>query len=404
MNSQLLINYLIRQRGYKRYLEITAHPSPHHLSRIATPHKDSITPAKAEQFFANHHEPYQLIFIDGIHTESAVLDDIARSLALLSPGGAIILHDCMPPDAWHQRGIEAYREGENWNGTVWKAALRTFNESAYACELLDMDWGCGIIDTSRTQTPKRQSLPEELDYAAHYRLLLAYRISYSDWLRRHVTVFYHLACMGNWEQVFSEQMQQLSSNGFTNIRLSILGSAEDVRTALATAGSAHLHAHLFFQSGDLTCFERPALEGIEAYAQHNGGYILYLHSKGVSNPADHTKTKWRRLMMRELVDKWETCVRQLPDYDAVGVNWREMPPISHFCGNFWYASVPYLRRLAAFQSYYDNPRYKIWDRINDKRLGCEFWIGSAPQRPRVLSLFCRNVDFCNPDYWKNIHT
>jgi len=160
-------------------------------------------------------------------------------------------------------------------------------------------------------------------------------------------------------------------------------------------------ATALFHDTDLNHFEKPALLAIENYASSHNGYVLYLHSKGVSNPGDESKGKWRRLMMRELVDKWENCVLQLQHYDVIGVDWRDMPPISHFCGNFWYASSKYLRKLADFNFYYDNPRYRIWDRICDKRLGCEFWISSSKETPRVLSLVGRNIDFCNPVYWSD---
>jgi hypothetical protein len=140
---------------------------------------------------------------------------------------------------------------------------------------------------------------------------------------------------------------------------------------------------------------------IQDHAQIHSGFVLYLHSKGVSNPADETKGKWRRLMMRELVEKWEDCAIQLPYYDIIGVNWREMPPISHFCGNFWYASTKYVRTLADFEYYYDHPHYQIWDAVHNKRLGCEFWISSSPNEPRMLSLAYSNVDFCNPEFWRN---
>jgi hypothetical protein len=106
-------------------------------------------------------------------------------------------------------------------------------------------------------------------------------------------------------------------------------------------------------------------------------------------------------MMRELVENWEKCLLQLPQYDLVGVNWRDMPPISHFCGNFWYASTRYLRQLSDFTRYYENPRFRIGDHFNNKRLGCEFWIGSSGKSPRLLSLVCRNVDFCNDEYWRS---
>ena len=106
-------------------------------------------------------------------------------------------------------------------------------------------------------------------------------------------------------------------------------------------------------------------------------------------------------MMKELVENWECCILQLPHYDVIGVNWREMPPISHFSGNFWYASTRYLHTLPDVQQYYENPKYQIPDPINYKRLGCEFWIGSGSKTPRVLSIGWKNVDFCNMNFWKD---
>ena len=183
--------------------------------------------------------------------------------------------------------------------------------------------------------------------------------------------------MGNWQNVFEEQLRQLHENGFRQVNLTVLGAKDDLEKINMVSEKFKLETHIIFNASQLTWFEKPALLAIEKYAKQNEGYVLYLHSKGVSNPADETKIIWRRLMMRELVEKWENCVLQLPKYDLIGVNWREMPPVPHFCGNFWYASTLYLRRLVNFDEYYQNPRFQIWDAINHKRLGCEFWIGSA---------------------------
>ena len=306
----------------------------------------------------------------------------------------------MPPDAWHQREPEAFREGENWNGTVWKAVLRVFNQSKYKCTLLDTDWGCGIIDTAQSQSPMRMDLPNELNYDLHYVLLFKYKTSVSAFLRQDVKVFYHLACMGNWQEIFEEQMLKLYQNGFQGVELTVLGKNEDLKIVNSVCDNFRLETGIAFHAQELTYFETPALLAVEDYARQNEGYVLYLHSKGVSNPGDPSKIKWRRLMMRELVDNWEYCMAQLPKYDVVGMNWRDMPPTSHFCGNFWYSSTRYLRKLADFKYYYENPLYLVHNTY-DKRLGCEFWISSGSVAPQVLSVYCRNVDFCNNNYWIN---
>jgi hypothetical protein len=404
MNRTELINFLLQQRNATRYLEIGVHEQQEHFANVRCAHKMYVDPhvqSGSVACFAERREKFDLVFIDGFHTEEQASTDIATAYQCLADGGVIVLHDCMPPDAWHQRAPEAFREGENWNGTVWKAALREFNRTEYKCTLLDTDWGCGVIDTAQSQLPQRRELPAELNYEQHYVWLLVYKRSVAAYLREQVHVFYHLACIGNWQQVFLEQTEQLQRNGFQQIDLTMLGTQANAQTAAAICAGSHISGQIIFHAAERTYFERPAMLAIEAYAQHHAGYVLYLHSKGVSNAADETKAKWRRLMMRELVENWEQCVLQLPYYDIIGVNWRDMPPISHFSGNFWYASTRYVRSLADFAHYYDHPAYQIWDPINDKRLGCEFWIGSSREMPHVLSLVYRNVDFCNHDFWNN---
>jgi hypothetical protein len=401
MNRTDLINHLIRSRRLTSYLEIGMHGTYDNFDQVCCTQKTCAYPSSADEFFTQNTCRYDIILLDGVHTESQCKKDIDHALDCLMPGGVIIIHDCMPPDAWHQREPELYHEGENWNGTTWKATLRYFNESPYKCFLLDMDWGCGIIDSSQSQTPQHGELPDMLNYAVHFPQLLRYKCMPGSLLREQVTVFYHLACLGNWKEVFEEQLIQLHRNGFQYINLTVLGAANEREWALDTTERLEVQPALLLHSEDLTCFETLAMKAIESWARGTDGYALYLHSKGVSYPAHLPKMKWRRLMMRELVEKWEQCFAQLPHYDVIGVNWRDMPPVSHFAGNFWYASTRYLRKLADFTHYYDHPRHKIWDSVNDKRLGCEFWIGSASEKPRVLSLVCRNVDFCNDNYWLN---
>jgi hypothetical protein len=409
MNKTQLINLLIRQRKGRSYLEIGFKERGLHFDKVSCEYKVSVGPradatfnGDADAFFNSNWEQFDLIFIDGFHTEEQALRDVRNALSYLTPGGLIVLHDCMPPSAWHQRDPGAYKEGEEWNGTVWKAALRLFNELPYKCFLIDMDWGCGVIDTSQYHEPVMQPLPYKLTYEQHYTLLLDYKIQVSHYLRRLVEVFFHVACMHNWKLVFEEEMQHLHRNGFDRVNLTILGSENDRFWIERTARELRMDVEIIFQAHDLMNFETPAMLAIEDFARKHEGFVLYLHSKGVSNPGDITKTKWRRLMLRELIDKWESCILQLPNYDIIGVNWREMPPVSHFCGNFWYASTQYLRTLADFRQYYENPRYQIGDQISMKRLGCEFWIGSFRQsRPKVLSLVCSNVDFCQAEFWRN---
>ncbi|MFD1875734.1 class I SAM-dependent methyltransferase [Hymenobacter bucti] len=407
MTRTELLNYFVDQRNLQRYLEIGVSNEQDNFAHIRCGYKIGVDPkpvttfqGTSDAFFAQNKTPFDLIFIDGLHTEEQALRDMTNASQCLASGGLIVLHDCLPPTAWYQRELAEFEEGENWNGQVWKAALRFFQQTTYACVVLDTDWGCGLIDSTRSQILEAKSLPAKLDYDADFELLLSYKMSVAAYFRTQVAVFYHLACMGNWQQVFAEQMLQLQQNGFRQVKLTMLGDEADLLVVNSICSNLELLAEVLFRAPELTYFETPAMLAMEAHARQHEGYVLYLHSKGVSNPDDKIKVHWRRLMMKELVEQWERCALQLPQYDVIGVNWRDMGNISHFNGNFWYASTRYLRKLADFAPYYAHPCYRIWDVINDKRLGCEFWIGSSSHSPRILSLVCRNEDFCSEEYWR----
>jgi hypothetical protein len=189
MHRTELINFFIDQRNYKRYLEIGVDNEYYNFAHIECAYKIGVDPkpvttfcGTSDQFYETNQEEFDIIFIDGLHTEEQTLKDITNAFLHLSKGGIIILHDCMPPDAWHQRELEEFREGEVWNGTTWKAALRVFNQTEHKCTLLDTDWGCGIIDTVQMQVPLNKDLPGNLDYEQHYSLLLGYKSSVADYI------------------------------------------------------------------------------------------------------------------------------------------------------------------------------------------------------------------------------
>jgi len=179
-----LLNMLIEVRGYRRYLEIGVFNEAHNFTHILCPEKVGVDPKPittfhggSDAFFEQNQQTFDLIFIDGLHTEEQVSRDIQHSLACLAKGGAIVIHDCLPPNEWYQREVEDFTEGEAWTGTVWKAVLRYINQSQYRCYILEDDWGVGIIDTRVHQKPPGQALPPSLAYSTEFQKLTPYTIS-----------------------------------------------------------------------------------------------------------------------------------------------------------------------------------------------------------------------------------
>jgi hypothetical protein len=192
MTLNQLINHLIEHRNYCSYLEIALLADTNNFSKIKCKSKMLIIErllknaheSISDKFFAYNKDTFDIILIDGLHTQEQVIKDVKNALLFLNNQGIIILHDCMPPDEWHQRDISFYKEGEAWNGTVWQAALSIFNTSTYKCLLLNMDWGCGIIDTSAVQLAQNKELPSPLDYNSHFQWLLEYKITPTEWIEK----------------------------------------------------------------------------------------------------------------------------------------------------------------------------------------------------------------------------
>lgn len=158
-----LINKIISENSFKRYLEIgVCHPHEC-FDKINCDNKDSVDPGyeseqnlvkykmTSDEFFnllkISPMPKYDIIFIDGLHLSWQVKLDIENSLKHLNDDGYIILHDCNPPTLFHAReNYEVDGQLFDWNGTVWKALydVRSHRKDLYCCTV-NTDWGLGII-------------------------------------------------------------------------------------------------------------------------------------------------------------------------------------------------------------------------------------------------------------------
>mmetsp|Transcript_5889 Transcript_5889/g.8077 ORF Transcript_5889/g.8077 Transcript_5889/m.8077 type:complete len:444 (+) Transcript_5889:55-1386(+) len=151
MDRTLLLTYLKKRYGYRSYLEIGCR-GDHNFSRVPFADKVGVDPQSggtvrmtSDMFFATTcTRTFDLIFIDGLHESSQVLQDVQNALHFLVPNGTIVLHDCKP--IFEVEGSYPFIPGTCfWNGTVWKAVtvLRTL-PTIDMC-VGDFDWGLGII-------------------------------------------------------------------------------------------------------------------------------------------------------------------------------------------------------------------------------------------------------------------
>lgn len=146
-----VINYLIKKYGYKTYLEIGVGDPRENFCLVECGSKIGVDPyfdfidvpnysedaifeinrnvrfrLPSDDFFEylRPDAKFDIIFIDGLHTEEQCDRDIQNALLHLSEGGTIVVHDTNPYVKEHSVGKEDYVPGKTWNGDVYKSIAK----------------------------------------------------------------------------------------------------------------------------------------------------------------------------------------------------------------------------------------------------------------------------------------
>jgi hypothetical protein len=164
MDRLAFLNLLIERRGYTSYLEVGVWKGDF-IRQINAVRKTGVDPrnvedtsgfefvrARSDQFFEelDPSVKFDLVFIDGLHQHEQVLRDVDNSLAHLSEGGTVTIHDCNPGTKIAQRRV---RKGGPaiWNGDVWKAMVLLRCRGGLFAETLGIPHGIGVIRPDPTR-------------------------------------------------------------------------------------------------------------------------------------------------------------------------------------------------------------------------------------------------------------
>ena len=117
----------------------------------------------SDRYFAEYPARYDIIFIDGLHEHNQVYRDIIHSLHHLNHDGVIVLHDCCPESEYMQRHCTESQQGTIWTGDVWKAFVKARADLPYEMYVVNVDYGCGIIDTALPKVSDTSALPQNME-------------------------------------------------------------------------------------------------------------------------------------------------------------------------------------------------------------------------------------------------
>lgn len=158
-----IINHLIKKYSYKSYLEIGVDGGecfknvvcdtkycvdPYFLNNNDLLKSEEQIPMfltwrmTSDELFKQTNQKFDIIFVDGMHTEENAGRDIINGLKHLNPGGKIVVHDCIPSSKQAQM---VPRVSTEWNGDVWKAITMLHTQNIQF-KTVNIDCGCGIID------------------------------------------------------------------------------------------------------------------------------------------------------------------------------------------------------------------------------------------------------------------
>jgi len=197
-----------------------------------------------------------------------------------------------------------------------------------------------------------------------------------------IIIFFHICCIGNYEEVVTEIVSCIIDNGLYNkckkIYYSDIGGvmSNDIINYLNTYNKFEL----IYKSNEKKDAEYPTLIKLQnsCIKTEKEVYILYLHTKGVSMPDNKTKQSWRKRLLQKTVREWKECVTLLINgCDIAGCGWKDKNDVhtDHFSGNFWWASSFYIKKLPSLEKILDESKKYMEFEYTKYRVQCEAFIG-----------------------------
>jgi len=219
-----------------------------------------------------------------------------------------------------------------------------------------------------------------------------------------LAVFYHLAAVNNlWHKVVDEQLGLIVSSGLSEVAtINMCYVAPDFAINEIKIYIRQKYPFVNILSSRVisgpkdkdNIFEGQTLKEIQTYSKTNDGYVLYIHSKGVTHidgPAAQPVYDWRQYLNYWCIERWKDAIQKLEEdeVDLVSVNWTR-DPYPHFSGNFWWGKCSYicnLKNVLDRSLYYDE---KFTEQFGNHRFCYEIWIST--NNPKVRSLHNSAVD------------
>lgn len=199
-------------------------------------------------------------------------------------------------------------------------------------------------------------------------------------------VFIHVAVLGEVNKILGRLISRIERSSLKDhvqeINLVVNGDLSSLSLQLNDSKWRIVQG-----DGDASRQEFSTLDLLWERAMKEDLNLLYLHTKGASNPKSTTED-WVEYLTFFSVEKWRDRLEELKDWDCTGVNlggdWNEVydrpdlwetPPhydrlfgLKHYSGNFWWTKSSHVRRLPKPSLWVPGGDWRRW------RIAAEMWV------------------------------
>ncbi len=167
MNKAGIVNHLAKVHAYRHYLELCTRTTGRQYAEIDRSlfaickrlmyrcpgglrdgipidyRSPDLDIAEALGAIKREHLTFDIALIDPFHEYGTSWRDLDEGFKLIGPGGALVVHDCLPPR--RELVSPTYTEGD-WCGVTYAAYIDFVSEhDDLDFYTVDTDYGCGVI-------------------------------------------------------------------------------------------------------------------------------------------------------------------------------------------------------------------------------------------------------------------
>ena len=187
-------------------------------------------------------------------------------------------------------------------------------------------------------------------------------------------IYIHICCINNWKDIFNKLFFNIKESGLYNI-------ITKIKCNFLTKNKEDAYyikddkIEIIGIKDDLNSYEPSTLNLLYEHAFLEKFNVLYIHTKGVKhNNTNPCVTDWTHYLSYFNMYKYDICIKNLEEYDTVGVNLQDVPQL-HYSGNFWWSKSDYIKKLKRCENSYHSPEFWITEKKIGKYLG--LWLSNV---------------------------